>query len=427
MTEYNDYKEYFSPVFAKYTDIVMKSGKDCYLYDENENEYLDFVQGIAVNALGHCHPRIVNAVTKQVEHLMDASFNLVNYESTLKAGKQICELFTDMDASIFFTNSGAEATDSAIKLARAATNRPYIISFYGSFHGRTMGATSVTGSNAMYRKDYEPLVGSVEFIPYPAKAFCPKGYDEQQMTDYCIEQLNQLFKYKTSPELVAAVIIEPLQGEGGYNVPAKSFMKQLRDICSKFGILLICDEIQSGYGRTGKMFAFENFDILPDIVTLGKAIGGGVPMSAVVSTKKIMNKWKTGTHGTTFGGNPVAGASALAVLEEFKQSKILENCNKMGKYFKEQLIGLKEKHSCISDVRGLGLMLAIEFSNPDGTPAQQILQKVKSACYEQRFLTISCGVFGNCMRFCPPLNITAKDIDKAISILDAAISQAKPE
>lgn len=424
MTNYNDYKEYFSPVFSKYTDIVMKSGKGCYLYDEDGNEYIDFVQGIAVNALGHCNKSVVDAVTNQVTRLMDASFNLVNYETTLKAAEKICTLFKpELDVSLFFTNSGAEAIDSAIKLARAATGKTHIVAFYGSFHGRTMGATSVTGSNAMYRKDYEPLIGGVDFVPYPSKNLCPDGYDEKQMADYCIEQLNILFKYKTSPELVAAIVIEPVQGEGGYNVPSKYFMQKLREICSKNGILLICDEIQAGWGRTGKMFAFQNFDIIPDIVTLGKAIGGGVPMSAVVAPKEIMNKWKTGTHGTTFGGNPIAGAACLAVIKEFEKTNILENCNEMGNYLKTRLTELSKKYSFISDVRGLGLMLAVEFSNEDGTPAPQILKKVKELCYKNRFLVISCGVYGNCMRFCPPLNIKKEDIDKAMSIFDSVLSE----
>ncbi|SFR55576.1 aspartate aminotransferase family protein [Anaeromicropila populeti] len=419
--EFNQYKEYLSPALAKATDLIITSGEGCYLTDINGERYLDFVQGIAVNALGHSHNKVVDAICGQAKNLINASFNLVNFEPTLKLAKRLSEVTPGDLNSIFFSNGGAEATDGAIKLAKAYTKRPAIISFKGSFHGRTIGATTVTASNSKYRKYYEPMMGSTYFVPYPSKDLCPKGFDEQQRTEYCLEELKSLFSYVVAPEMVAAIIMEPIQGEGGYVVPTKEFVQGIRSICSEHGILLIFDEIQAGYGRTGKMFACENFDVVPDIMTLGKAIAGGLPMSAVVSTNEIMEEWHPGMHGTTFGGNPVAAAAANAVLDVFEEQNILENVNTMGSYLKEKLFELKEKYSCISDVRGLGLMLAIEFSHEDGTPGGDIWAKVKAECLRNKMLTLNCGVHGNGMRFATPLNVKKEEIDQGIMILEAAL------
>ncbi len=421
MIKFDDYKQFLSPALAKTTDLVMVSGKGCYLTDINGGQYLDFVQGIAVNALGHCHPRVVEAVKAQADKLLTASFNLVNFKPTLELAKRIAEVAPGKLGTAFFSNGGAEATDGAIKLAKAYTKRPSIIAFKGSFHGRTIGATAVTGSNSKYRKYYEPHMGGVYFATYPGKDLCPKGFDEHQRAEYCLNDIKALFQYVVAPETVAAVIMEPLQGEGGYIVPTKEFVQGVRELCDKYGILLIFDEIQSGFGRTGKMFASENFEVVPDIMTLGKAIAGGLPMSAIVSTPEIMEEWHPGMHGTTFGGNPVAAAAALAVLDEFNASGILENCVKQGAYLKSRLLELKGKYPCISDVRGLGLMLAVEYSHEDGSPAPDIWDKVKRSCLEQKMLTLNCGVYGNGMRFATPLNVTKEDLDKGLAIFENAL------
>ena len=421
--KFKDYEKYLSPALAKATDLIMESGNGCYMTDVDGNEYLDFVQGIAVNALGHCHPRVTEAVIEQTKKLMNGSFNLVNFPTTLELAKRISEVTPGNLNSIFFSNGGAEANDGALKLAKAYTGRPAIIAFKGSFHGRTVGATTITASNSKYRKYYEPMMGSVYFAPYPSKDLCPKGYDEKQRTQFCLNELESLFKYIVAPEMVAAIIMEPVQGEGGYVVPTKEFVQAVRDICTKHGILLIFDEIQSGYGRTGKMFAGENFDVIPDIMTCGKAIAGGLPMSAIISTPEIMAKWKAGMHGTTFGGNPVCAAAALAVLDEYKESNILDNVIEMGAYLKDKLEGLKEKYTCISDVRGLGLMLAIEFSHEDGTPAGEVFGKVRDECFKHKLLTLACGVNNNGMRFATPLNVKKEEIDKGIEILDKVLSE----
>ncbi|MFT8318634.1 MAG: aspartate aminotransferase family protein [Sporolactobacillus sp.] len=421
--DYADYQPYLSPALAKATDLIIESGQGCYLTDSKGERYLDFVQGIAVNSLGHCHPAVVHAIKKQAEKLIDASFNLVNYPATLELARRLADIAPGDLNSVFFSNGGAEAVDGALKLARVYTRRPVIIAFKGSFHGRTLGALSVTGSNAKYRKYYEPMVGSIYFTPYPSKDLCPAGFNEEQRTDFCLNELDNIFCYLAAPDQVAAIIMEPVQGEGGYVVPPKRFVQNIRKICDQYGILLIMDEIQSGYGRTGKMFACEHFEVVPDILTVGKAIAGGLPMSAVLSTKTIMSEWHPGMHGTTFGGHPICAAAALAVLDEFEQAQILDQVIHAGAYLKNQLLNLQKKYRSISDVRGLGLMLAIEFSHEDGTPAGDLLAAVRSACLKKHLLTLACGVHENGLRFATPLNVTKTEIDEGLAILEQALSE----
>lgn len=419
---YEDYKEYLSPVLAKATDLVVESAKGCYVRDVNGKEYLDFVQGIAVNALGHCHPKIVKAICDQTEKLITGSFNLVNYPSTLKLAKELAKITPGELNVTFFSNGGAEANDGAIKLVRNYTHRPGIIAFRGSFHGRTLGATSITSSNSKYRKNYEPLVPSVYFTPYPTCYRCPYNSSEDKCSLDCLQELQRTFDYLIAPENVAAVIMEPIMGEGGYVVPPKKYVAAIRELCTQHGILLVFDEIQSGYGRTGKWFASEHFDVVPDVMTVGKAMAGGLPMSAIVSTKEIMETWKPGMHGTTFGGHPVCAAAGLAVLEAFQEENILENCNIQGAYLKEKLLALKEEYAVIGDVRGLGLMVAVEFVNLDKSPNAMALDKVKEYCLAHGLLTLSCGVYGNGFRFATPLNITQEDLDKGLGIFKAALN-----
>jgi len=422
--KYEDYKQFLSPVLSKSTDIIAVSGKGCYLTDIEGNEYLDFVQGIAVNALGHCHPKVVAAIQKQAGGLINASFNLLSYPSTLKLAEKIADIAPGNLSVTFFSNGGSEANDGAIKLARAYTERPGIIAMRGSFHGRSIGATSITAANSKYRKHQEPLLPSVYFTPYPNCFRCPYNTTEDKCAMDCLQELQRVFDYLICPEDVAAIIMEPLMGEGGYVVPPIKYMRAIRELCTKHGILLVFDEIQSGYGRTGKMFASEHFGVVPDIMTVGKAMAGGLPMSAIISTPEIMSKWLPGMHGTTFGGNPVCAAAGLAVLEEFKESNVLNNVNEQGAYLKKRLMEMKEKYSVMGDVRGLGLMVAVEFVNPlDNSPSAEALNKVKNYCYENKLLTLSCGVYGNGFRFATPLNIKREDLDKGISIFEEAVKE----
>ncbi|WP_353949224.1 aspartate aminotransferase family protein [Sporolactobacillus sp. Y61] len=417
-----DYRPFLSPALAKATDLIVASGEGCYLTDIHGERYLDFVQGIAVNALGHGHPKIVEAIKKQAGKLIHASFNLVHYPSTLELARRLAAVTPGRLDSVFFSNGGAEAIDGALKLARVFTKRPAIIAFQGSFHGRTLGALSVTGSKAKYRKYVEPMAGPVYFAPYPSKDLCPDGFNTAQRTAYCLNELDHLFAYLIAPDQVAAIIMEPVQGEGGYVVPEKAFVQGIRERCSQYGILLIIDEIQSGYGRTGRMFASEQFGVVPDIMTVGKALAGGLPMSAVVALPEIMAEWHPGMHGTTFGGHPVSAAAALAVLDVFQEEDLLDHVRKMGGYLKSRLLDLQQKYTCITDVRGLGLMQAIEFSHPDGSPAPDMLSRVRADCLKRRLLTLGCGVHENGMRFATPFNIKKEEMDQGLSIIDRVLS-----
>ena len=420
---FEDYEQYLSPVFYKQTNLVARSANGCYLTDVNGDRYLDFVQGIAVNVMGHNYPPIVKAIQEQAGRLVNASFNLVNYESTLTLAKNLASVTPEGLTSIFFTNGGAEATDSALKLAMSCTGRSAVIAFMGSFHGRTVGATAITGSNSKYRRHYNPLMGNVYFAPYPSRDLCPAGMNAGERADYCLWELQKLLDYIVDPEDVACIYMEPVLGEGGYVVPDEKFVRGIRKICDDHGILLIFDEIQCGYGRTGKMWASQHFGVVPDIMTVGKAIGGGLPMSAVISTPKLMDQWPIGTHGTTFGGNPVAAAAGCVVLEQFRDGSLLNHVNEMGGYLKEQLKLIMKKYPCISDVRGIGLMVAIEFSHEDGSPAPDIWKTVKANMLKRHMLTLNCGVHGNGMRFATPLNVRKEEIDEGLAILSASIEE----
>lgn len=419
--KYEDYKQYFNPVLSKATDLVAVKGRGCYVWDNKGDKYLDFVQGIAVNAMGHCFPPIVDAIKAQTENLIDAAFNLVNYESTLELAKRLTSIAPEGLTQVFFSNGGAEATDAALKMAMSYSGRSAGIAFMGSFHGRTCGATSITGSNSKYRRHYEGLMGNVYFAPYPGRDLCPPEIPADKRGEYSLFELNKLLRYIVSPEDVAYIYMEPVMGEGGYVVPPKDFMQEVRKICDKYGILLIYDEVQAGYGRTGKMWASQNFDVIPDIMTVGKAIAGGLPMSAVLTRPDIAAKWPTGTHGTTFGGNPVAAAAACVVLDQFEDGTLLKNVNEMGAYLQEKLRAVQAKHPIIYDVRGIGLMVAIEFAYEDGTPAPEIWSKVKEECLKRHLLTLNCGVHYNGMRFATPLNVKKEEIDEGVKIIEDSL------
>ncbi|MDR1791208.1 MAG: aspartate aminotransferase family protein [Propionibacteriaceae bacterium] len=422
MIRFSDYQRYLSPALAKTTELVMARGEGSYVWDVDGRRYIDWVQGIAVNALGHCNPRVVAAIKEQVGKLLTASFNMVNYESTLKWAKAIADAAPGQLGSTFFSNGGAEAVDGALKLARAVTGRPGIISFIGSFHGRTFGGTSVTSSNSKYRAGYDPLVGGIETTAYPSAGQCPAGLDADGVADYALFRLQELFNYVRAPQTVAAILFEPVQGEGGYVVPPAKFVIKLRELCDEHGILLIFDEIQAGYGRTGKMFASEHFGVVPDIMTIGKAMAGGLPASGIVSTEEIMAKWAPGRHGGTFGGNPVVAAAGLALLEEYAETKLLDNVVKQGEYLAAKTKEFVAKYPIVTDARGLGLMRAIELNHVDGRPGGDLLEAVRKKCLEGGLLTLACGVKGNGLRFATPLNVTQEVLDEGLAILDGALA-----
>ncbi|UWN96395.1 aspartate aminotransferase family protein [[Bacteroides] pectinophilus] len=411
------------PVVKRATTMGVTKGEGCYLWSEDGRKILDFASGVAVCNLGHNHPKVVDAAEKQMKELIHGGHNVVYYESYVRLAERLVEL-TGGDTMVYFSNSGAEANEGAIKLAKYVTKRPGIIAFRGSFHGRTLATTSLTSSSSAYRKNYEGLLPSVYFAEYPYLYRTPYEMKDGKCPKEYFEQFENIFHTLIDPSMVAAIMMEPVQGEGGYIVPDKEFVQYVREICDKYGILLIFDEVQSGMGRTGKLFAYEHFGVKPDILTSAKGIANGFPLSAVIGKKEIMEQWPAGAHGGTFGGNPVACAAANAVLDELTDGGMLDNAAKMGDYFKEKLFALQKKYpSVIGDVRGLGLMLAMEMVHPDKTPDADITTAIRTKALEKGLLLLGCGTNHNIVRFIAPTIVTEKEIDIAINIIDECLKE----
>lgn len=411
------------PVVKRATTMGVTKGEGCYLWSEDGRKILDFASGVAVCNLGHNHPKVVEAAEKQMKELIHGGHNVVYYESYVRLAERLVEL-TGGDTMVYFSNSDAEANEGAIKLAKYVTKRPGIIAFRGSFHGRTLATTSLTSSSSAYRKNYEGLLPSVYFAEYPYLYRTPYEMKDGKCPKEYFEQFENIFHTLIDPSMVAAIMMEPVQGEGGYIVPDKEFVQYVREICDKYGILLIFDEVQSGMGRTGKLFAYEHFGVKPDILTSAKGIANGFPLSAVIGKKEIMEQWPAGAHGGTFGGNPVACAAANAVLDELTDGGMLDNAAKMGDYFKEKLFALQKKYpSVIGDVRGLGLMLAMEMVHPDKTPDADITTAIRTKALEKGLLLLGCGTNHNIVRFIAPTIVTEKEIDIAINIIDECLKE----
>lgn len=408
------------PVAGRATKLGVVKGKGSYLYTEDGKKVLDFASGVAVCNLGHNNEAVVKAAKEQIDKLIHGGHNVVYYESYVRLAEKLVEL-TGNNTMVYFSNSGAEANEGAIKLAKYTTKRPAIISFKGSFHGRTLATASITGSSSAYRKNYEALLPSVYFAEYPYCFRCPYKQDKETCSMECIKQFDDMFKKLIDPYSVAAIIMEPIQGEGGYIVPPKRFLKAVRDICDKYGICLIFDEVQCGFGRTGKLFAHEHFGVEPDIFTCAKAIASGFPLSAVIGKKELMEKWPAGAHGGTFGGNPVSCAVSLATIEEMENGA-LENGNKMGKYLKDKLLKLKDKYDVIGDIRGIGLMIGVEFCKENNEPYGEIVTEIRQFAVENGLILLGCGTDHNVLRFIAPLTVSKEEIDTAVSIVDKAIN-----
>lgn len=408
-------------VASRATTLGVVDSEGSYVYTEDGRKILDFASGVAVNNLGNRHPQVVEAIKEQLNTMIHVGHNVVYYESYVKLAEKLVEL-TGGDKKVYFSNSGAEANEGAIKLAKYVTKRPAVISFQNSFHGRTMACVSITGSSSAYRKYYEPLLPSVYWAEYANCYRCPFGQKEGDCNMQCLKQFDGIFAKLVAPECVAAIIVEPVQGEGGYIVPKREFLQGLRKICDDHGILLIFDEVQTGVGRTGELYAYQTFGVEPDIFTSAKALSGGIPLSAVIAKKEIMDKWPAGAHGGTFGGNPLACAAALKTLEIIEQDHVLDNCKKQGAYFMEQLHQLQERHpDHIGNVRGVGLMVAMELVDKDGNPDAAYTAMIKEKALEKNVLLLTCGSDHNVVRFIAPLTVSKEEIDLAISVIDSVM------
>ncbi len=417
-----DPKQLIPKVVGRYSPVFVDHGEGIYVWDIDGQRYMDFTSGIAVTNTGHSHPRVVAAIQEQAAKIIHAQQNIFAHESMLKAAVELMSTLPDSLNQVFWTNSGAEAVEGAIKLAKAATRRPAIIAFRGGFHGRTHGAMSVTSSRSKIRGHYEPLLAGIYFAPYPYLYRSPYSGDAADADLKYFEELEYLFETMVMPDDVAAILIETIAGEGGYLVPTPRFMQKLRELCDKHGILLILDEIQTGVGRTGKMWGFEHFDVVPDIITVAKGIASGMPVSAVVANRSLMEKWAPGAHGGTYGGNAVGTAAAYATLKVIKEEKLVENSAKMGTLLSNGLRAIQAKYPVIGDVRGLGLMVAVEFVKSDGTPNPDAVAKVIAACFAQKVLLLNCGTFDQAIRIIPPLVVNEAQINEFLAIFEQAVA-----
>ena len=411
----------FTPALHIYYPITIARGEGIYVEATNGKRYMDFSSGLAVLAVGHNHPFVMAAVRKQLDDFVHTGGVYYN-ATTIRAAERLLSKTPSGLDKLFFSNSGAEAVEGALKLARHVTGRQGIISFAGAFHGRTLGALSVTTSSARYRHGYHPLLPSVHYVPYPYCFQCQFVREKGDCDLNCLKYLEYLLARVVSPEEIAAVIIEPILGEGGYVPAPQKFLQELRAMCSSHGMLLIFDEVQSGMGRTGSWFASDWRGVTPDIMTVAKGIASGFPLSAVVAGRGLMDRWPSGAHGTTFGGNPVSCAAAEATIEVIEREDLLRKTAELGARAVERLTQLADRHPVIGDIRGTGFMIGIEFVDGEGRANSEACQRVLDWCLERGLILIGCGLERNTVRFIPPLTTTGEELDKALDIFAEAVS-----
>jgi 4-aminobutyrate aminotransferase len=393
-----------------------------YVYGTDGQRYLDFLAGFGACNVGHNHPRVVAAAREQMERMVHAPMGVIAHEAPLRLAWELGRVLPGDADMFFFGNSGAEAVEGALKLARYVTGRPGIVALLGGFHGRTMGAAAVTTSKVKYRTGHGPFLPEVHFarFPYPYRASSP---DPEDCTREALEDIERLFEYVIAPEDVAAFLVEPIQGEGGYVIPPRSWIVALRALCDRHGILLIFDEVQTGFGRTGEWFAADVFGVAPDIVCMAKGIANGFPLSATAARGELMKKWGAASHGTTYGGNPICCAAALAVLDIIREENLLENARVQGEFMLHQLRELQAASSMVGEVRGVGLMVAVEFIKPDGgrEPNPEAVRRIVQRALQDGLLLYPCGHWTQTIRLIPPLTVTREQVEEGLDIFQRAV------
>jgi 4-aminobutyrate aminotransferase len=418
-----------SPSYTRSYPLVAKRGRGIRIEDVDGNEFLDFAAGIAVNSTGHCHPEVVAAIQKQAAELIHISGTDFYYESMTEFADRLSAVAPMPGPHRFYYgNSGAEAVECALKIARYHTKRQQVISFFGAFHGRTMGALSLTGSKPQQKRRFSPLVPGVTHVRYPyTYRGCSGGPQaEEEFSLGCARYIEEkLFKTILAPEEVAAIFLEPIQGEGGYVVAPDNFLREIREICDRHGILLVADEVQSGAGRTGKWWAIEHSGVQPDIVCIAKGIASGMPLGICMTRAEIMN-WVPGSHASTFGGNPIAIAAAMATMDILEREAI-DNAGLVGGKMLERLAGWKDSHPLVGDVRGRGLMIGVELVLDKETrePATALRNRIETVCFEKGLLILGCGETS--LRLCPPLIVNEDEATVALNILEEALTQVEQE
>lgn len=410
----------FTPAYHFYHHLGIEKGEGCRISDLEGKSYLDCASGLAVLNIGHNHPRVMERVAAQLQRFCHTGGVYYN-ETTVEAAELLTSITPPGLDMLFFSNSGAEAVDGALKLARYVTGRQGIIAFSGAFHGRTLGAISITSSTARYRERYHPLLPAVYHAPYPFCYRCPFGCCATDCTVACLGYLEEMLRRSVSPQEVAAIIIEPILGEGGYSPTPAPFLAGLRRLCDEHGILLIFDEVQSGMGRSGDWFAAQRYGITPDILLVAKGIASGFPLSAVVAPAELMKQWPAWAHGTTFGGNPVSCAAAIATIETIRDDGLLLRCRELGETAVARLRSMQGSYPFIGDVRGMGLMIGVELVNSDGTPDGSACEWLQQQCLARGLIIINCGPERNIVRFIPSLTISDDELEQALEIFEASL------
>lgn len=411
-----------SPLLKQATPVLAARGEGCYLYAEDGTRYLDFTAGIGVTSTGHCHPRVVEAAQQQVATLIHGQYTTVMHRPLLRLAERLGDVLPAGLDSLFFMNSGSESVEAALRLARHATGRPNVVVFHGSFHGRTFGAASMTTSGLKFRAGLSPLMGGVAVAPFPT-AF-RYGWDEDTATEFALRELDYLLNTVTAPQETAAFIVEPVLGEGGYIPATPGFLQGLRERADRHGILLIVDEVQTGWGRTGTYWGHEHFGVTPDILVSAKGLASGFPLSLIAAREELMAKAWPGSQGGTYGGNAVACAAALATVDVIEDEKLVDNAAAMGAELFTGLQRLASDHPGIGDVRGLGLMVGCEFVTADGEPDAATAQRAQAAAHENGLLLLMCGVWGNVVRMIPPLIVNSAQVHEGLEAWGRALRSA---
>ena len=410
-----------APAAHHYYPISIERGDGTVVICKDGRRFLDFSSGLAVLNIGHSHPRVLAAVREQLHKVVHTGGIYYN-ESTVAAAEALLSVTPPGLDMLFFGNSGAEAVEGALKLARYTSGRQGIISCTGAFHGRTMGALSLTSSSSAYRRRYHPLLPSVYQVSYPACFSCPSGLTPESCGNKCLDEVTRLFERQIPPEEVCAIIVEPFLGEGGYYPAPKSYLKGLRAICDQYGILLIFDEVQSGIGRTGKWFCCDHAGVRPDIMTVAKAIASGFPLGAVVASKELMGRWDPSSHGSTFGGNPVSCAAARATLQVIREEGLLDAAHLIGSRLLSSLQELALQNPSIGQVRGMGCMIGVEFVDEAGAADSRLCQNLIDDCLAKGLILIGAGLKRNVVRFIPPLNVSDGELREALAIFTEALT-----
>lgn len=411
-----------SPVLKPATPVTVSHAKGLDVYGDDGQRYLDFTAGIGVTSTGHCHPWVVDAIAYQASRLIHGQYVTVRHRPLLDLCDRLGQVLPAELQSLFFANSGSEAMESALRLARQATRRPNVIVFHGGFHGRTVGAASMTTSSPRFRTGHAPLMAGVHIAPFPSAY--RYGWSEDEATRFALQELDFLLATVTAPEDTAALIVEPVLGEGGFIPATAAFMQGLRERADRHGFLLVVDEVQTGFGRTGRFWGHQHFGVEPDILVAAKGMTSGLPLSVMATSERLMSAAPAGSQGGTYGGNAVACAAALATLDVIADEELVANASLQGLRLAEGLMEIAEEHEVVGDIRGLGLMLGWEFSSPDGRPDPEKALRVQQEAIAQGLLVQIGGPLRNVLRLLPALIVEEAQVDQAVSALSRALASA---